>query len=84
MASQGQICKILQNNVQNFANDRPSSFALFSNMGHFTNHFTLQDQLLTIRDKKIHTCLQIFLKLMHYFTMFAIFFKIAILTLGLS
>ena len=35
---------------------------------------TLQGQLLTIRDKNIQTCLQIFVKLMQYFTKFANFF----------
>ena len=36
---------------------------------------TLQGQLIAIRDKNIQTYLQIFVKLMHYFTNFAIFFK---------
>ena len=36
---------------------------------------TLQGQLITIRDKNIQTCLQRFVKLMHYFTKFANFFK---------
>ena len=35
---------------------------------------TLQGQLRTIRDINIPTCLQIFVKLMHYFTKFAFFF----------
>ena len=37
---------------------------------------TLRGQLLTIRDKKIQTCLQIFVKLMHYFAKFGNFFII--------
>ena len=35
---------------------------------------TVQGQLLRIRDKNIQTCLQLFVKLMHYFTKFAKFF----------
>ena len=35
---------------------------------------TLQGQLRTMRDTNIQTCLQIFVKLMHYFTKFANFF----------
>ena len=44
--SQGQICKILQNNVKfvKFVNDRSSSFrsssSYFSNLGYFPNHFS--------------------------------------------
>ena len=34
---------------------------------------TLKGQLRTMRDKNIQTCLQIFVKLMHYFTKFANF-----------
>ena len=34
---------------------------------------SLQGQLITIRDKYIQTCLQIFVNLMHYFTKFAKF-----------